>query len=105
MRRQRRLRTGQRHRVMVVLLQRRQRSRWLHVSHLRLLFLLTTLRSLHDLRRSVLVGWVVEKRADVVHKQRIKQLGDFLLVGKVQGPLKRNPVATLEPKGFQILIN
>lgn len=81
---------------MVVLLEGRQWSRWLRVSHLRLLLLLTAFSSLHDLRRPVLVGGVVEKCTNVVHEQGVQQLGDFLFVGKIQSPLKRNPVTMLE---------
>jgi hypothetical protein len=49
------------------------------------------LRSSHDLVRPTLVGWVAEQRANVVHKERIQELGDLLLVGKVESALKGNP--------------
>lgn len=69
--RERRLREA--HGVMVgLLLEGREWCRRLRVAHLRLLLLLATLRSLHDLGCPVLVGWVVKKRTNVVHKQRIQ---------------------------------
>jgi hypothetical protein len=63
---------------------------------LRLLLLLATLRSLHDLCCPVLVGWVVKKRTNVVHEQGVQQLGDLFFVGEIQSSLKRDPVAVLE---------
>lgn len=69
---------------------------WLSVAHLCLLLLLATFRSLHDLRGPVLVGWVVKKRTNVVHKQGVQQLSDLFLVGEVQSPFKRNPGTLLD---------
>lgn len=93
--RERRLRKA--HGVMVgLLLKGGKWCRRLRVAHLRLLLLLAALCSLHDLCGTVLVGWVIEKRADVVHKQGVQQLGDLLLVGEIQSSLKRNPAAPSE---------
>lgn len=75
---------------MVVVLLQRWQGRWLSVAHLGL-FLLAALSCLHDLCGPVLVRGVVKKCANIVHKQRVKQLGDLLLIGKIQSPLKRNP--------------
>lgn len=62
-------------------------------SHLLLLalLLLPPLRRSHDLGGTVLVGRVVEQSTDVMNEKRIQQLGDFLLIGKVQCTLIRNP--------------
>lgn len=81
---------------MGLLLEGGKRCWWLGVAHLCLLLLLAALRSLHDLRCPVLVGWVVKKRTNVVHKQGVQQLSDLLLVGEIQSPLKRNPGTMLE---------
>lgn len=93
------LRAWQRHRVVVVLLlQGRKGSRWLSISALHLLLLLTALCGLHDLRGTVLVRGVVKERANVVHEQWVKKLSDLLLVCKVQCPLKGNPAMTSKPQ-------
>lgn len=76
---------------MVVVLLQRWQCWWLSVPHLGL-FLLAALSCLHDLCGPVLIRGVVKKCADIVHKQRIEQLGDFLLVGEIQSPLKRDPM-------------
>jgi hypothetical protein len=34
---------------------------------------------------------VVEQRADIMNEEGVKELGDFLLVGKLQGPFVWNP--------------
>lgn len=82
--------------MVSLLLQGREWCRRLCVAHLRLLLLLAALCSLHNLCGSVLVGWVVEKRTDVVHKQGVQQLGDLLFVGEIQSSLKRDPCAPSE---------
>lgn len=40
------------------------------------------------------IGRVIQEFSDIVHKQRIQQIGDFLLVGKLQGTLKWDPNAS-----------
>lgn len=39
---------------------------------------------------------MVKQCTDVVHEQWVQQLSDFLLVGKIQSPLERNPAAVLD---------
>lgn len=83
--------------VVVVVLQRRQGLR-LRIPHLRLLLLLlAALCSLHDLRGAILVCWVVKQGTNIVHEKRVKKFSNLLLVGKIQGSLKRNPAAVLVP--------
>ena len=84
------MRARQRQGVMV-LLQGRQSRGGLAGAHL-LLFPLCY-RS-HGLACSAaLVAGVAEHGANVVHKERIQQLGNLLLVGKVERPLVRDPAA------------
>ena len=52
----------------------------------------------HDLAGAVRIGRVVEKRANVVHEEGIQELRDLLLVGKVEGSLKRNPAACVSSR-------
>lgn len=55
------------------------------------LLLLASFGGSHGLAGAVLVGRVVEQRADIMNEEGVKELGDFLLVGKLQGPFVWNP--------------
>lgn len=55
------------------------------------LLLLAPFGGSHGLAGAALVGWVVEQRADIMNEQGVKELGNFLLVGKLQGPFVWNP--------------
>jgi hypothetical protein len=78
--------------MVVMLLERRQAGAGLAIAHLiRILLAALLCGDGHDLAGAVLVGWVIEKSANVVDKQRIKQLGDFLLVSEIERSVKRNP--------------
>lgn len=55
-------------------------------------FELAAFRGRHHGIGSIRVGGMIEESADVVDEQRIQELRYFFLVGKVQGPLERNPV-------------
>ena len=52
-------------------------------------------RFLHHSVGPGLVGRVVQQTTDVVNKERIQKICDFLLVGKLQCALKRNPLGWL----------
>lgn len=49
-------------------------------------------RLLHDHVRSGLVSRVVEKATNVVHKERVEEISDLLLVGEFHGALEWDPV-------------
>lgn len=77
----------------------RLRPRWPE-DPLRLLVAIDQLAPLsgrHDCIGSVGVGWMIEQRPNVVDKQRIQHLRDFLLIRKVQRTIERNP-GTVEKK-------
>jgi hypothetical protein len=67
------------------------RRRWGALRSSRGTFHPLSLGFLHDHICSVLVGWVVQQAADVVHKQWVQKVSDLLLVGKFQRSLKWNP--------------
>lgn len=91
--RQRLLRSRQAHRVVMVLLNRRQtRGAVLGSTAHLALFCLTAFGSSHYLIGASLVRRVVEQSANVVDEEGIEQFGDLLLVCKVQSSLKRDPV-------------
>jgi hypothetical protein len=78
---------------MVLVDRRKARPCWLRVSNLLGLLLLPALMGSHDLARPVLVCWVIEQSANIVNEQRIKKLGNFLLVGEIKSSLKWDPVS------------
>ncbi len=85
----------------VVVVQRR-RLRPLRATHVLLLLVLlpATFRRIgrsHDGIRSGLVCWVVEQCADIVHKQRVKQLRDLFFIRKIQCTFERDPAAASAP--------
>ena len=90
LRRQGRLRPRQGHPVVLLLDGRQAWRGWLSASKLRLL-LFAALGRCHDLACPGLIRGVVEERADIVNKERIEQLSNLLLVGKIKGALKRDP--------------
>lgn len=49
------------------------------------------LRLLHHHVGPALVRWMVQQAANVMHKKWIEQVGDLLLVGELESPLKRDP--------------
>jgi hypothetical protein len=71
-------------------MQRRQPRRLGIVPHL-ILLLLPSLRSCHDCMRASLVGWMIQKCSNVVHKQRIQKLCNLFLVRKIQSALEWDP--------------
>jgi hypothetical protein len=90
--RQRGLRPRQRDLVVVVLLHRRQTGTGLAAAHLvRIRFSALLCGDCHNLAGAVLVGRVIEKSANVVYEERVQQLRNLLLVGEIEGAVKRNP--------------
>lgn len=81
-----------RHRVVMC------KSRWLRAlrsTHVVLLLPWISARCHGGIANALarLVGRVVEQGTNVVNKQRVQELGDFLLIGEVQRAVERNPAA------------
>ena len=97
--RQRGLRAGKCHGVMM-LLQRGKSSRRLGITEL-ILFLLSSLGGGHDLASPRLVGRMVEEGPNVVDEERVEQFSNLLLVGKIQGSLKGDPESMVSKQSNQ----
>lgn len=77
---------------MVLLNRGKTRGSGLRAAKLGLL-LLATLGGSHNLACTSLIRGVVQKRTDVVNKQRIQELRDLFLVGEIKRTLERNPAS------------
>lgn len=82
-----------RHSMMRLLLHRGKTSARMVANRLGLLWFPVTVQSSggHSLIRASLVGRVVQHGANVVNEQRIQQLRDFLLVGKLESTFVGDP--------------
>ena len=63
-------------------------------AHLLALVLLAAVGGGHDLVCAGLVRGVVEQRANVLNKKRVKKLGNLFLVGKLESSIIGNPIVS-----------
>lgn len=82
------------HGMVMVLIQRWQTTWNLRVPNL-ILLLFSSLRGCHYGIGTRLVRGMIQQSANVVHKERVKELGDLLLVREVECSFERDPALVL----------